>query len=267
MTALRFFLLLLLAGLVGCGTRSGNLGGDDDDSAGIVGDDDDSTAADDDDTTGDDDDTVGDDDDTTGDDDDTVGDDDDSTGPPPTEPEGMVDRTYCLDWNSVTVNDPANIFGILQILGVSVQDYPLLLTPTAVDLTNGEIWMIVTGAEQGTCNQDMTVSTVDLTSTTPGAYSAPLFEVGPGDFSTMVDGFQMTIYDMEMTGQFSVDNTEIYDGTVTGQFLVPPDYASTACALLACVPCPGNASQSCLNFDAEDAVFTDTGAGPLVVVP
>ncbi len=274
MSALRFLLFFLLVLGIGCGNsgRLGNSRGDDDDSAvgsdddDATGDDDDATG-DDDDAAGDDDDATGDDDDATGDDDDATGDDDDATGPPPDDPQGMVDRTYCLDWSSVTVVDPANLFSILNILSISVTDYPLLITPTAVDVANGQIWMMVTGALQGTCDQDLAISTVDLTATQPGVYSPPLFEVGPGDFSTVIDGFQLTIFQMELTGQFSQDSTEIYDGTVAGQFLVPPDYTSTACALLACVPCPGQPSASCLNFEAENAVFTDTGAGPLTFVP
>ena len=268
MNSTRLLLLLLLTLGLGCG-NSGRLN-DDDDSSGIGSDDDDSTAADDDDSTAadDDDSTAADDDDATGDDDDATGDDDDATGPPPDEPEGMLGRTYCLDWNTVTVLDPSNLFSILSILGVNVTDYPLLLTPTAVDVTTGEIWMMVTGALQGTCAQDMTISTVDLTSTAPGDYSPPLFEVGPGDFSTVIDGLNLTIFEMELTGQFSQDSTQITQGTVNGQFLVPPDYESTACALLACVPCPGSASgSSCLNFDSMGAVFTDTGAGALTVIP
>ena len=272
MNALRLLVMLLLATSLGCDSsgRLGNNGDDDDDATAddddATGDDDDATG-DDDDATGDDDDATGDDDDATGDDDDATGDDDDATGPPPDDPEGMLDRTYCLDWNSVTVTDPANLFSILGILGVNVVDYPILIAPTAVDVANNEIWMMVTGALQMTCTQDLAISTVDLTASEPGDYNEPLFEVGPGDFSTVIDGLALTIYDMEMTGQFSQDSTEIYDGTLTGEFLVPSDYTSTACTLLTCIPCPANPSSWCLNFEAEDAVFTDTGAGALIPVP
>ncbi len=238
------FFLLLLSSLVAC-SNSRRLGDDDDDDSAVGSDDDDSVA----------------------DDDDSAGDDDDATGPPPTDPEGMVDKTYCLDWNSVNITDPPGIINILNILGITVTDYPLLLSPTGVDVANEEIWMLVTGAQQGTCNQDLTISTVDLTATTPGVYTPPLFQVGPATFSTLVDGFQLTIYDMELSGQFSVDTTQIYAGELIGEFLVPPDYASTACALLACIPCQADPQASCLNFVADSAVFNDTGAGPLTVVP
>ncbi|MCO4770279.1 MAG: hypothetical protein KDA24_09640, partial [Deltaproteobacteria bacterium] len=245
-------------------------GSDDDDDAGddddAAGDDDDATG-DDDDATGDDDDATGDDDDATGDDDDATGDDDDATGPPPTDPLGMLDETYCLDWNSVNVIEPSGLINILGILGISITDYPLLISPTVVDVANEEIEMLVTGALQGTCNQDLTISTVDLAAGGPGVYTPPLFEVGPADFSTVVDGLQLTIYEMFLSGQFSVDSSQIYDGTVLGQFLVPAEYESTACALLACIPCPGSTPSSCLNFVAEDAVFNDTGAGAMTVVP
>ena len=246
--------------------------GDDDDSS-VSGDDDDATGddddatGDDDDATGDDDDATGDDDDATGDDDDATGDDDDATGPPPDEPEGMVDRTYCLDWDSVAVIDPPNLFSILGILGISVSDYPLLVTPTAVDVANNQIWMMVTGALESTCTQDLAIPTVDLTGSQPGAYNAPLFEVGPDDFSTVIDGLALTIYDLEMTGQFSQDSTQIYDGTLNGAFLVPSDYTSEACAFLTCIPCPANPLESCLNFVADSGVYTDTGAGPLTPIP
>ncbi len=275
--SLRFLLLLLLSLVLGCGT-SGSLGDDDDaandDDSAVGSDDDDATGddddatGDDDDATGDDDDATGDDDDSVGDDDDSVGDDDDSTGLPPTDPEGMVDAIYCLDWNSVSIVQPTpNLLSILNILGVSVADYPMLISPTAVDIANEEIFMLVTGALQGTCNQDLTISTVDLTATQPGVYTPPLFTVGPGDFATTIDGFQLQINGMTLSGQFSVDAAQIYDVSMNGEFVLPPDYESTACSLLNCLPCTDDPNASCLSFEAENAVFNDTGAGPLVVVP
>ena len=269
--SLRFLLLLLLSLVLGCG-NSGSLVDDDDaanDDDSAVGSDDDDATGDDDDATGDDDDSTGDDDDATGDDDDdSAGDDDDSTGLPPTDPEGMVDTTYCLDWNTVSIVQPTpNLLNILGILGITVTDYPMLIGPTAVDVANEEIFMLVTGALEGTCSQDLTISTVDLTATQPGVYTPPLFTVGPGDFATTIDGFQLQINGLSLSGQFSVDTDQIYDVSMTGEFVLPPDYESTACALLNCLPCTDDPNASCLNFEAEDAVFSDTGAGSLVVVP
>ena len=266
--SLLFLLALLL--MAGCTNRSGRLDSDDDDS-GISGDDDDATG-DDDDATGDDDDATGDDDDATGDDDDdddATGDDDDSTpiGPPPTDPEGMEDETYCLDWTTVNIIDPPGLATILStVAGVTIEDYPLLLNPTDVDIANSSIDMLLTGAQEQTCNQDLSISTVDLTSVVPGVYNPPEFVVGPGDFSTQIQTFALNIFDLTVSGQFTVDHQQIVQAEFMGNIDITA-YASTACFLLNCFPCPANANLECVSLHADSATFDITTNGPLIVVP
>ena len=278
-----FRLLALLASLLllaSC-SNGGRLRDDDDttsddDDSGIdgdgTGDDDDTTAGDDDDTTaGDDDDTTaGDDDDTTaGDDDDDDDDDDDTTpiGPPPDDPTGMENETYCLDWSTVNIIEPAGLLTLLNtVAGIDLTQYPLLMEPTTVDVANSQIFMMMTGASQGTCNQDLSVSTVDLTATQPGSYTPPQFIVGPGDFSTVVSSFALNIFDLEISGQFSQDNLQVTQGAFNGNIDITA-YASTACWLLSCFPCPANSALECVSFVADQAVWDVTTNGPLVYVP
>ena len=279
MTRFRFLCLLAALLLLGaCTTRSGRLDDDDaadDDDSGITGDDgdatgdDDDAAGDDDDATGDDDDATGDDDDATGDDDDATGDDDDSTpiGPPPDDPQGMQNETYCLDWSTVNVIEPPGLITLLDtVAGITIDDYPLLLEPTAVNVANNDIDMLLTGAQQFTCTQDLSVSTVDLTAQTPGVYTPPLFVVGPGDFATTISGFQLTIYDFLISGQFTQNVQQIVQAEFTGDIDITA-YSSQACWLLNCFPCPGNANAECVAFHADQAVFDMTTNGPLTVVP
>ena len=286
----RFRLLSLLACLLllaSCGT-SGRLGDDDDngddDDSGISGDDDDATG-DDDDATGDDDDATGDDDDATGDDDDATGDDDDATGddddddatgddddstpigPPPDDPLGMVNETYCLDWNTVNIIEPPGLATILStVAGIQIEDYPLLVEPTAVDTAAGSIDMLMTGALEGTCTQDLSISTVDLTNQVPGVYTPPLFVVGPGDFSTNISSFQLTIFDLIVSGQFTQDHQQIVQAEFTGDIDITA-YASQACWLLTCFPCVSNPNLDCVSFHADSATFDITANGPLTPVP
>jgi len=276
-------LLLALLLMAGCSNRTGRLTEDDDDSADddddVTGDDDDATGddddatGDDDDATGDDDDATGDDDDATGDDDDddddATGDDDDSTpiGPPPTDPEGMEDETYCLDWTTVNIIDPPGLATILStVAGVTIEDYPLLLNPTDVDIAAGSIDMLLTGAQEQTCNQDLSISTVDLTSVVPGVYNPPEFVVGPGDFSTQIQTFALNIFDLTVSGQFTVDHQQVVQAEFMGNIDITA-YASTACFLLNCFPCPGNANLECVSLHADSATFDITTNGPLIVVP
>ena len=271
MTHLRLSTLLAALLLLGGCNNSGRLNDDDDDDSGIDGDD--TTAADDDDTTvaDDDDTTVGDDDDSTGsdDDDDATGDDDDTTpiGPPPDDPTGMQNETYCLDWSTVNITQPPGLVTLLStVAGINLADYPLLMEPTTVDVANGQIFMMVSAAQQFTCNQDLTVSTVDLTATQPGTYAPPEFIVGPDDFSTAIQSFQLNLFDLEISGQFSQDNLQVTQGVFNGNIDITA-YSSTACFLLNCFPCPGNPSLECVSFQADQAVWDKTANGPLTFVP
>jgi hypothetical protein len=257
-------LALLLALLPACTSPSrGGFGDDDDDSA--QGDDDDASGDDDtaDDDTSDDDDTPVDDDDTPVDDDDDAtppDDDDDDSVDPGT---AFVDQTYCLDWDTVNVTQPTAWSSLAAFVDPS--QYPLLLSPTAVNVPAGQIWMMGGIAQMGTCVQDTTASTVDLTGATPGSYTAPSFAVGPADMSMTTSVGALTVYDTVITGDFTGTADQIVDSTIYGMADITA-FSSVACMMITCVSCP-TGTGDCMVFSADSAVWDNTGAGPMTVVP
>ena len=266
-------LALGLAIMQGCNESGGRLSDDDDD---LV-DDDDSAASNDDDSSDDDDSAsvaTGDDDDSSdkggGDDDDSsngeTGDDDDSATVDP----GLafVNRTYCLDWGSVTFQSPAGIVPILGGFGVNLSDYPLLLSSTAVSIPVEEILMVLAAASLGSCDQDTSLSTYNLTSSQAGHYVAPHFEVGPSTIHISTEYGDLALYDAVFSGDFSGDATQVRHGSISGQLDISA-YSSFLCGgstSWACSPCPGG-SGTCVDLLATDALWSDNNQGALLQIP
>lgn len=261
-------LALSLALIPGCSALDDRLSGDDDD---LLADDDDS--GNDDDDSGDDDDSTnskpgdddtGDDDDDAGDDD--SGDDDDSAAVDP----GLafVNQTYCLDWGSVNFQSPAGIVGILGGFGVNLGDYPLLLSPTAVSIPVEEILMVLAATSLGTCDQDTSLSTYNLTATQAGRYVAPHFEVGPSNINISTQLADLALYEAVFAGDFSGDASQVLRGSISGQLDISA-YSSFLCGASTgwtCLPCPGG-SGTCVDVLATDAVWNDNNQGTLIQIP
>ena len=176
----------------------------------------------------------------------------------------FLDETYCLDWDETTIVQPTGLFTLLGSLGINLADWPILLTPTAVDYPGGEIWMISGTALQNTCNQNTTIETTDLTATTPGSWNDPDFEIGPVEAVLAAGVLSSTIHDAMFTGTFSSDLSQIVDGTLDGQLDVSAIFG--ACVLLPCTTC-STGSGDCVVLEATDAVYNATGTGPVVQVP
>ena len=232
--------------------------GDDDDSAG----DDDDSVGDDDDTVGDDDDSVGDDDDSAGDDDDSAGDDDDSAGDDDdsaaVEP-AWVGDIYCLDWSSVTwVTPDATTIALANAVGLDLTSVPMLMSPLSIVGTDAD--QRITGGA-GNCTQDLAIDTLD----TLGTWNDPDIGFGPVNMSVPLSTGTYTIYDVTMTGEMDVTGAQITDSDLSG--LLDLGGASSACAVLTCVPCPVTGTATCVELQAEDADWNNVGAGPLVYVP
>ncbi|MCP4868766.1 MAG: hypothetical protein GY898_08610 [Proteobacteria bacterium] len=267
-TRLVWVLGVVMLVATGCGPTS--RGGDDDDASSDDDDassddddassDDDDASTDDDDASTDDDDASSDDDDASSDDDDVAPDDDDTT---PAEEPAWVDETYCLDWDQTSIVEPSALLGTLNSIGINLEDWPILLTPTGADESAGSIWMMSGTALQGTCTQNTTISTTNLTQASAGTLTGSSFSVGPVDATLAAGILSTTVYDAVITGTFSSDAQEIFDGTLTG--LMDVATIPGACFLLTCVTCPSGGD--CVTLTALDAVYAATGAGPLVAVP
>ncbi len=186
-------------------------------------------------------------------------DDDDDVGPD----EPFIDITYCLDWNTVNVTDPAGLMWVLGLMGYDLSDYPVLLSSNGVNTSTNSIWMLGAAAVTGTCNQDTTYSPIDLTSTSPGTYVEPHWEVGPTTLTVPTPQFTLNVYDAVLTGDFTGTWDQIVNGTIEGEMEIPASMVSTACAWLSCYTCSSGAGD-CVDFAADSAVYNDNGQGPLI---
>ena len=256
---------LLFVLLSGCNEPQGRAGGDDDDSARA--DDDSATLDDDDDSSGkpDDDDTSGDDDDASDDDDNDHNDDDDDSAA--VDPGlGFVNRSYCLEWDSMNFQSPAGLVGMLGALGVNLNDFPLLLSPTGVAIPVEEILMLLAAAAPGTCTQDPNLSTYNLTAAQAGHYLAPHFAVGPSDISITTPVATLVLYNAVFEGDFTADSSQVIRGAITGRLDVSA-YSGYCSALgWTCTPCPTGFG-TCVDLITSDASWNDSGAGPLIPTP
>ncbi|HCP46431.1 MAG TPA: hypothetical protein DIU15_10330, partial [Deltaproteobacteria bacterium] len=185
---------------------------------------------------------------------------------PPSLP--FVGRTHCLDWSTVTITEPSQMNDYLSDAGVDLQDFPLLLSTTAMDPLTGELSVLGGGAQTGTCSQDPSQPTIDFTATQPGIYNGGLFEVGPVDMPILLGTEIYQLYDVVIDGEFSTDGTTISDATLTAELDISNmDLPWGACLFaLDCHSCP-TGNNDCVTFLAEGAVLNDNGQGPMVFVP
>ena len=206
---------------------------------------------------------VDDDDDDAVDDDDATGDDDDVT---PGDPgEAMVDQTYCIDWDSADITDPPDIAGLLSGAGITLSDYPLLLSPTAVDVPGGTIDMLGATASPTTCTQDMTMSTLPLTDTTPGSWAPPHFVVGPTDMALNIPSVGLLVIEGAiLEGDFTGDAQQIVNGSMDG--FINVGSLPGACFLLTCATCPSGVGD-CAVFAFANATWDNNGMGALTPIP
>ena len=200
------------------------------------------------------------------DDDDDATDDDDSASAEPIDTSLVVDQTYCSDWDTATIVEPPDIGMLLGLAGVSLADYPILISPTAIDEGAGTINMRGATATPSSCTQDVSVPSFDPTATTPGTFTNPHFDVGPTTMTLNLQGIGALAFENTLiSGDFTADGQAVVDGTLSGMMDVST--LPGACFVLTCVPCPSNSANDCAAFLAENIVFNNNGLGPLTAVP
>ncbi|MEE2830521.1 MAG: putative metal-binding motif-containing protein [Myxococcota bacterium] len=184
----------------------------------------------------------------------------------PTAPEPFEDESYCLDWNTANITEPSQLPGLLANFGVSIQDFPILVSPTTVDVNSGELSMIGASAVQGTCEQNVAASTYDLTPSQPGTYNNDHFTTGPADMDLQMGADVYPMYSVFVEGDFLADGSAIVNASITGELDVS-QLSWTACFFaLSCHTCP-NGSGDCVTFEADSGVLNATGNGALIEVP
>ena len=201
-----------------------------------------------------------DDDDSAPDDDDSA-DDDDWIDP---ESDVFVDKRYCLDWDTVVVNEPEGGDTLLAVVGMT--QTPLLLQATSTDLEAGEITMILAISENPLCEQNLDLPTSDLTGDDVGRYAPPHFAIGPVDTFLGGDAFGLFGRELLIGGDFTAGGERIVNATLSGTLDVTSisDYCEWP---LTCFPCAEAPDNFCIDLDVEQAEFYDSELGPLTVVP
>ena len=174
---------------------------------------------------------------------------------------GIDERTYCLDWDTVTFTDPPGLLTLMSAAGINLSDYPLLLTPTNPNDVAGTLGMLSGLPQANTCSVDPIAPTTDLTANGPGVWAPPSFEVGPTQMNISIGAGALPLQETTLTGDFSPDDSQMVDVSINGW--LPDTVFSGVCLLLPCVSCP-NSSGSCLFIAGNSGIATDNGEGPLL---
>jgi len=173
-------------------------------------------------------------------------------------------RTYCLDWNTATITEPPQLTEMMAEMGFDLADYALLLSATSVDIQASAVSMTMGYAETGSCVQNLSAPTYDLTDDSDGDYYKGQFAVGPAEIGLPVMDLNIPIHDVEVQGQFIHDGSQIVDTEIRGEIDLT-GFPSAVCEVFSCHPCPSE-GETCMTFAADSAVLTDNGQGPLVPV-
>jgi len=181
-------------------------------------------------------------------------------------PQPGEDLSHCLDWSSANVAQPGYFVSLLSSFGIDVTSSSILLSATDIDPASGEIEMTMGTAQPGTCAQDLTVPTTNLTAGQAGTYGAGSFEVGPTTSSVRLGTIDYPIYNLVVEGEYSLDGSTITDASFEGELDVSNLYWQGCAFALNCYPCPQGNGQ-CIAFEVDSAELSDNGAGALQLVP
>ncbi len=187
-------------------------------------------------------------------DDDDAGDDD--TGDDDTV-SGSFAGTYCLDWTTVTGLQPA-ILTSLPLPGISLTDYPLLLSPTA-DLL-GTLSARVVGAAAQTCTQDSSQATGEGY----GTLSCSSLSLSFPSFTTSLLGTPGDVEAAVFTGSVASSGEQIVNGTL--DMWLGGSGLTLLCSFAGCEPCPTSGAD-CLHVTGESAVWDRVSSSPLAMTP
>ena len=172
---------------------------------------------------------------------DTDADSDTDTGPAPSFYEN---RSYALDLASGNFVQPAGVGPLLQAQ-ITVD---ILLGVLAANTTSATFIGAI-GDDQVPLGQDLCNPSIDFPQV--DFSQRPAFEVGPDDVTLEIQGLQVAIDDLYVSGNFSADATSIVDATLQGSIdtrqLVgllgansPPNSICLLVQLAGtqCLPCP-----------------------------
>jgi hypothetical protein len=173
-----------------------------------------------------------------------------------------ADSTHCLDWSTVNFSEPSAFGTLLTNFGVDLTASSILLSASEINSNSGNLQMTMGSSQVGTCAQDLSVSTNDLTSLQAGAYAGGTYDIGPVTSSIRMGTWDYPIYDLEVEGEFNLDGTVIADASFVGELDVSDLHWQACMFALNCYPCSQGNGQ-CIDFAMDSAELFETGAGPL----
>jgi len=203
----------------------------------------------------------------------------------------LVNKTFNLDLAAADFVEPPGVGPILQS---QIGDIAILFSVTDdSDFTANELHILgaVGDSEGGTVSQDLCGQTLGFTygpdgefgggDDLPATWSNPAMSMGPTNLSLSFQGTEVDIEDLNITGTFHPDLTDMRGGTFAGRIdtrplngLLDPDGGEDAiCVLVAetvgvkCEECGGdNPGPYCLTLVAENVNadrVSDEGVVPL----
>ena len=175
-----------------------------------------------------------------------------------------------MDLASATFIEPAGIGGVI---GSFLSD-PIAMTPV---MTDGSLSMIgaLVSADEDQPVQDLCNQTLGLDAT---IWEDPYFQVGPADLSFEVEGIQVNVAGLEITGTFRSDYSGFGGATFRGgldtraldTLVDESGTEGAACDLIgsfgiSCQACPDGSGDFCIDLHAVDIEGAHNAS--LTVVP
>ncbi len=121
----------------------------------------------------------------------------------------LIDRTYAVALSEATFLKPAGVGSLIQ----SAVDVNILLGVTGADDTTLNMMGAIseTGSTaQDFCNPSLAFPDADFS-------EQPYFQIGPADTDLSVSGFNITIVQFRISGDFSADGSYFAGGMLTGE--------------------------------------------------
>ncbi len=166
----------------------------------------------------------------------------------PLDGEDLIGNVYEIDLNSVTWNSPDAT--TVSLLLSQLDDDHILVEVVSQD--GGDETITLMGAFGTSSGQDMCLDTIDFSE---ADFSGnPYFQAGPEDTLFAAGGYEVNVYELEVSGAFAADGGSMESVGVTGYLDIRDvEYSGfAACDFVTCTACPNDGVEGCAFLDVED---------------
>jgi hypothetical protein len=176
--------------------------------------------------------------------------------------ESLIGRTYIVDLASATFVRPTGVGQLIQ--GALSQNILLGVT----DATDTELFMMGAISKESSPEQDFCNPSIDFPDAADFS-NAPYFQIGPQDTTLSVAGYDITISELRVSGDFASSGDYFGGGVLMGEIdarglvdvlaeVGAGDNADEICTLIAtlsgapCEPCSTDGLEYCLSIEVTD---------------